>query len=285
MRPIRRVFHIQEYLQCRRVLGHVGTVNQPTPDQVVPRRRDPAHSGLTEKQKLQLIESISKATNSQTAVTNADRRSNEPHLQELQIRSFIQLGLFLERKRGEFADGVREGYLLEGQIVDRNTFLRCAMLAQGKLKDASIKKLAARCNYQSVLEVSDEAFREYRAAMHILKMVRRSGKGPLGRVDPGVAARAHACLILMRARKIDPMGDPAAIGMICEEVMRNWRQFLSFCGERHTTKPVFKIKGDDRFFDLGRYLHANLMPSDICEFFGSPIKSASAPSDEATAVS
>ena len=55
-------------------------------------------------QKLQLIESVSKATNQQTNVTEADRRSNDKIQVEVQKRIYEEFGYFYERKRGEFWD-------------------------------------------------------------------------------------------------------------------------------------------------------------------------------------
>jgi hypothetical protein len=52
-----------------------------------------------EHNKRALIEAISRATNSQTAVTAADRRSNEPAIQQLQKKLFERLGILLERKK------------------------------------------------------------------------------------------------------------------------------------------------------------------------------------------
>jgi hypothetical protein len=48
-----------------------------------------------------LHKEISRATNQQTAVDDADRRSNDKIQIELQ-----KYGLFYERKRGEFFDGL-----------------------------------------------------------------------------------------------------------------------------------------------------------------------------------
>ena len=73
---------------------------------------------------LDLIEAISKATNQQSEVNEADRRSNEQIQIDLQKYLFERYGWFYERKRGEYADGVRAGYINRSQIVNREDFLR-----------------------------------------------------------------------------------------------------------------------------------------------------------------
>jgi hypothetical protein len=94
--------------------------------------------------KVRLIEAISAATNLQTAVITADRYSNEAVNLRLQKVMFDRYGLLFERKRGEFQDGLRNGYVKGAQIVERNLFFRIMFAANGDLKRAIQKKLFAR---------------------------------------------------------------------------------------------------------------------------------------------
>lgn len=100
-----------------------------------------AGSPETERQKANLIEAISEATNLQTAVITADRYSNEEVNLRLQKILFDSYGLLYERKRGEFADGVRNGYIDRNQILERNLFFRIFFAANGDLKRAIQKRL------------------------------------------------------------------------------------------------------------------------------------------------
>jgi hypothetical protein len=63
---------------------------------------------------LKLIQSISRATNQQSQVNEGDRRSNDSIQIQLQQFLFDKYGLFYERKRGEYADG-----------IERDTFNGC----------------------------------------------------------------------------------------------------------------------------------------------------------------
>lgn len=74
--------------------------------------------------KLKLIEAISKATNDQTQVTEADRTSNEKIQIEIQEIIFEKFGYFYERKRGEFGDGLRSRYIDRSKLIDREVFVR-----------------------------------------------------------------------------------------------------------------------------------------------------------------
>ncbi|OFX61503.1 MAG: hypothetical protein A2046_06665 [Bacteroidetes bacterium GWA2_30_7] len=94
--------------------------------------------------RLQLIEDISIATNQQTPVTEADRRANDKVQVELQKLIFEEFGLYYERKRGEYGDGLRQGYINRNKIIDREQFLRICLSAQNN-------PTAARRSGQSVL--------------------------------------------------------------------------------------------------------------------------------------
>ena len=83
---------------------------------------------------LDLIQSISRATNQQSQVNEGDRRSNDSIQVQLQQFLFDKYGLFYERKRGEYADGIRAGYIQRIQIVDREIFLRmCSVVTWNPL--------------------------------------------------------------------------------------------------------------------------------------------------------
>ena len=80
-----------------------------------------------EKDKFKLVEDISKATNQQSAVDDADRRSNDKIQVDLQKKIFDDFGLYYERKKGEFADGINAKYINRSQVVPRDVLMRIAV--------------------------------------------------------------------------------------------------------------------------------------------------------------
>lgn len=78
-----------------------------------------ASTASNESNKRKLIEDISKATNRQSVVSDADRRSNDKIQIDLQEILFDDFGCYYERKKGEFSNGVREKYINRKQILDR----------------------------------------------------------------------------------------------------------------------------------------------------------------------
>ena len=86
---------------------------------------------IDEKNRRSLIEELSRATNEQSPVTEADRRANDEiqiHYQEMIYKDF---SYFYDRKRGEFFDGEEKHYIDGSQIVERSTFMRIAASVQG----------------------------------------------------------------------------------------------------------------------------------------------------------
>jgi len=80
--------------------------------------------GKSEEELAGFIESISDATNKQSKIVEADRRSNSPRLIDLQTYFYKNFGLFLERKRGEFQYGLDEKVVLKTEIIDRVVLAR-----------------------------------------------------------------------------------------------------------------------------------------------------------------
>lgn len=98
-------------------------------------------SDCVPEDKGRLIDEISSATNRQTPVFNADRFSNDSFHKAVQQIVFERYGALYERKRGEFADGVRDGYIDRNLIVERNSFWRIYYASNGNLKKANQKRL------------------------------------------------------------------------------------------------------------------------------------------------
>lgn len=78
-----------------------------------------------------LIEQISRSTNRQTPVDEADRRSNDAIQVELQTILYTEFGYFYERKYGEFYDGLRNHYIDRSRVIDRTILLRMVYAMKG----------------------------------------------------------------------------------------------------------------------------------------------------------
>lgn len=110
-----------------------------------------------EADRLELISAISKASNSQTKVEESDRHSNDQILIRLQEEFFKKYGLYYERKRGEFSDGLHFGYISTDLLVNRERVIRVALACDYLVNQArsSISKYFKDADLSSILKVKD----------------------------------------------------------------------------------------------------------------------------------
>ncbi len=99
---------------------------------------------VSAEKKLKLIESISTATNKQNSVDPADRQSNNKRLIDAQKNLFSDFGILLERKRGEFYDGLRYEYINKNELIDRAIFMRIAYATLGYLNHPKKRKKSSQ---------------------------------------------------------------------------------------------------------------------------------------------
>ncbi|MGY0793083.1 AIPR family protein [Azospirillum argentinense] len=90
---------------------------------------------VSESKRVEIIEKVSKATNFQTSVVEADRRSNDEVQIKLQEAFYEKYGLFYERKKGEFHDGLEQKYISKEIVVDRDVFLRVSLALDFKISE------------------------------------------------------------------------------------------------------------------------------------------------------
>lgn len=80
---------------------------------------------------LEFINSISDATNNQTKIDEADRRSNLKLQRNLQADLFDQYGMFYERKKGEFQEAVEKKIITKKEIIKREYMIKSILAMNG----------------------------------------------------------------------------------------------------------------------------------------------------------
>lgn len=221
---------------------------------------------LAEEKKLTLIEDISRATNQQTTVTTADRRSNERSVKELQRRLFDETGLFMERKLGEFEDGLREGYIQESEIIERGLLFRAALTVQGKLEDATMKRLVAKMDYSQLLGAPGEMLERYTFAVLLLRRItNRPKKFPL-RITGTLLAKLFFGVAIAFRSDFTARERETAVLTTAHNLDRLWGEFVAFVGgpshmggpfssgNRRISRPLQTyLTGPDFIADLKRF--------------------------------
>lgn len=117
----------------------------------------------TSSEKLKLIEDISVATNQQSPVYEADRRANDRIQVKLQELIYRDFGLYYERKKGEFGDGLSKKYINRNQLIDREIFLRICLAVNdepARGRAASASKLFEKNTFDSII-ANEFNYRKY----------------------------------------------------------------------------------------------------------------------------
>ena len=85
---------------------------------------------------IEFIEQISNATNQQTRVEEADRRSNDKIQIAIEEAIFDTFGYFYERKRGEFFNGIEKKYIDKKLVINRYDLVKAYLAWQGDAANA-----------------------------------------------------------------------------------------------------------------------------------------------------
>lgn len=235
-----------------------------------------------QSQQLSLIEEISKATNQQTPVDEADRRSNDKIQIEIQKELFDKHGYYYERKRGEFADGVREKYINRSQIVNRDTFLRLCMACDFRPAIArrnSSTILFREDNFSKTLSDknrADEYFFAYRCYMLLSEIEKEFAKeqnNQFGVVNFGQALRygkyavISVCNFLSQEKKFD------SADSLVRAILKKWLEFESYAVSLQTNSSYFRIYIDpdtdekQRELNYSGYYKGRTLDQDLVNFF------------------
>ena len=203
-----------------------------------------------QSQQLTLIEEISKATNQQTPVDEADRRSNDKIQIQLQRMLFNEYGFYYERKRGEFADGIREKYINRSQLIDRDIFLRIGMACDFRpsmARRCSSKVLFREDNFSKTLSDVNRvheyffAYQCYLALNNLEKKFYLQPNNPFGMLNYGQALRYGKYAVISVCNAISKDKLPYNAGNLVNEVLSKWLNFESFANSLSSNYPYFSV--------------------------------------------
>jgi AIPR protein len=224
--------------------------------------------GKTEPARLKLIEDISKASNWQTRVDDLDRRSND-HLQiALQQEFYMRHGVYYERKKGEFSDGIHAGYLDGAALINREKLIRIALAIDFRANQArsSLKKLYEPSALAGLLRTSDVdryAF-GYEISKLIDSMKRRAPatKGDRYHVRQfGQALRYGQYAVVAVCVSVGFTANKTA-DVVLETVLSQWASFEG----KVQTKRANAAYSKDGAFDFVNYYKGSTINDDLKAF-------------------
>jgi hypothetical protein len=218
--------------------------------------------------RLALIGSISKASNSQTKIEESDRRSNDRVQLLLQDEFFTKYGLYYERKRGEFSDGLKSGYIETTLLVDRDRLIRVALASEYQINKArsSIRKFYDETALENVLQV--ENVNNYAYGYEILRLLELEKKSkPISQKDRyhtqryGQALRYGQYSVLAACINCGIKAEKSEVQII-KSVLSQWIDFEKWAQKLKINEPY--LVGNA--FDFANYYKGSTINLNVQNF-------------------
>lgn len=228
----------------------------------------PDHNLLTNRQ---FIEEISNATNEQTKVSEADRRSNHPVQVKLQQKLFQKYGLFYERKRGEFHTGHAAGYINRENVIERVPLAKAFLALKGDpagarrygedtlfTEDRFRKTFGEGTNYRTMLFA-------YLVLRHLRKISRSRQFGEWDRHSLRYGKMAIIDAVGLRRFDIKPNLSEMQLEVTkkLKELEPKWRRFEAWMKKRRANKDYV----EDGAFNFDNYYKGKTINDDVRKYF------------------
>lgn len=210
--------------------------------------------------KLELIEEISQATNQQTTVTIADRRSNDKELVDLQEKIFNDFGYYFERKRGEFWNGITSNYVNKSMIINRESFIRICYACNNRAAQArrSSENALFKDNFFEGIFSNFSRYKEYFFAYkcyvkleEIEKGFKKFKENKFGQINYGNALRyGKFAVISVVIKKYNDCLDIAnyteKVSEYIDYILKKWLEFEKNMLKKYSNKKYFRKAIDEK---------------------------------------
>ncbi|MBO2646611.1 AIPR family protein [Shewanella algae] len=244
-----------------------------------------SQSSSDENKKRHLIESISKATNRQSEVSDADRRSNDKIQIDLQDEIFDKFGYYYERKKGEFADGLKDKYLQKNQIIDRELLLRLAIACDKQpafARRSSAKVLFQESNFTKHLNDKNRveeyvyAYEVYKAINRLEQQIKKDKNDRYGVAAYGQAIRygRFAVTTVCVNKYYKDSSSFESLETDLSEVLGQWTEFEKVAQSKKVNNQYFRLYEDEdtgimkQDLNYEGYYKGRNINSDVINFFG-----------------
>lgn len=228
-----------------------------------------------EENKLKLIEQISIATNQQSPVFEADRRANDKVQIDLQKSIYADFGLYYERKRGEFGDGIRSGYIDRSKIIDRENFIRICLAAQDNPVQARAGSVAVFFNKQTFDSILPDAS-QFKKYIFCLKGFEKIINIPSESSNVRFNARYGITTVLSHSfeSSFDINNYDSLIDTKLKEIIGNWPNFEDYArqteeNKRYYFKEKIDIETGEKYIETNwtAYYKGRTLLNDLRSYF------------------
>ncbi|MFA5845416.1 MAG: AIPR family protein [Thermodesulfovibrionales bacterium] len=228
---------------------------------------------LTSKKDLNIdfIEQISNATNQQTRVEEADRRSNDKIQLAIEEAIFDTFGYFYERKKGEFYNGIERKYIDKNLVVNRDSLLKAYLAWQGDAANARRSGTETMFKEKRFKEIMKKYadFKKMFFAYKLLTNIETVEKTKKHKFGPSMKYGKMAIIAAIGTYGIsDEDIDVKTVDAIAKEKIEHveslWGDFINY-----VTKKLENISyiTDENSLDLDVYYKGRTVNSDIKSFF------------------
>lgn len=226
-------------------------------------------------EKLELIEEVSEATNKQNQVNSADRSSNNPLLISSQSSLFNDFGLLLERKRGEFYDGLRFGYIDKSQIIDRGIFMRISFSSLGyPVPPKKEKQLLTDAKINTVLNDNTNFKKYFFGCLLYSEVQTLSGKNKLSEsFSSAMFAIISVCSSKYYNDSLNEENLKSTAKKAIEEISNEWTNFENYIVEQLHNHSYFNYNYNfsNKTYRLNskfsNYYRSNNLAIDLNKYF------------------
>ncbi len=221
------------------------------------------------------IEKISDATNKQTRVSEADRKSNEPILKVLQKQLFSEYGYLLERKQGEYFDSIDEGIIDKKYVIDRFKFAKAYLAFKGSATEArgrGDEKLFKEDTFRKIFSNAKD-YRQMLLAFLILKYLDIRGKKESKNIAKygyafkyGKLAVVSASKYIQRGIKENELHGVTSIEALAQKMtdvsLGRWVGFEKFVRKQPNNRDYFRKQ-----VDFDNYYKGKTVNKDLIKYF------------------
>lgn len=227
-------------------------------------------TGKAQEHNITFIEEVSNATNQQSKVEEADRRSNELIQKELQDAIYTHYGYFYEKKKGEFYNGLDSKYIEKDLVIDRDGFLRAYLAFQGQPRWARQKggdSLFAQESFHNIFKNAHDFHKMVFSYFILRKLAEIEREGEYKEwgfgLRYGKMAIISAIAISGSFENISKDSLDDLITKNIDKVHNKWKDFEAWARDKKENKD-YLVKKD---FDYDNYYKGKTINSDVQEFF------------------
>ena len=237
-----------------------------------------------QQKKLRLIEDLSRATNEQSEVSEVDRRSNESVMVNYQAHIFDEFGYFLNRKEGEFYEGLNKNYISRDMVIESTILMRVGLSVNGnatKARRTGDSILFREANFASVFHDTN-IYRKYvfgymcyQLLVEEEKNCAQTADNKFGIKDYGNALRyGKYAVVCIASRAYKEELEPQNYSRVAKEAVKftlsKWKSFEAEISKKKVNSDYFyKVREngvENYYYNFDGYYKGATLNEDLEQF-------------------